>query len=304
MLATSSIPASSRHYEGSSGERANIWDPVIAEHPPRAYESVSAPPTAMLNTVVDHDNARQLETFYPGARLTQARSNIGTMEPPVYSASTQFIRPRTSHDGQTWRGAPHTYQVPERHHPYHPPVVHSPQASTSSYLPESARGSSRISDSLNRQHDSRHSSARPLHQGEHIHGRALDVDLERRCEEIATNCREILQNLEGTEDTRQHRRRRLVRASLEIVEQLQYLVNLSTPSRHPAGPSQGTVLSQTPTIRSSLDFTSHLDVVARFEQMNPEAAEQAARDMAAIRARTHGTFPKQAEEESKKEKDK
>ncbi|KAJ9093438.1 hypothetical protein QFC21_006469 [Naganishia friedmannii] len=126
-----------------------------------------------------------------------------------------------------------------------------------------------------------------------------------RCEEIATNCLEILQNLEGTENSRQQRKRRMVRASHEIVDQLQDLAYHGTWPTQPPGPTYGAHLAQAPGMHnpgSDFPMSSSLDVVARLERTNPEAAAEAARDMAAIRARTHGTFPDPPVEENRKER--
>jgi hypothetical protein len=45
------------------------------------------------------------------------------------------------------------------------------------------------------------------------------------------------------------------------------------------------------------------DIIARLEQSNPQAAEQAAKDMAAIRARTHGNVQKPFIEDRRHDRD-
>ena len=96
----------------------------------------------------------------------------------------------------------------------------------------------------------------------------------------------------------------MVRASHEIVEQLQDLAYQTTWPRQPPGLTQNALPSQPPGIQPRSDSPSTLDVVARLERTNPGAAAQAARDMAAIRARTHGTFPNPAVEDNRKEREK
>lgn len=96
----------------------------------------------------------------------------------------------------------------------------------------------------------------------------------------------------------------MVRASHEIVDQLKDLAYHASWQRQPPGPTQTPLLAHPTGMHPNPDPSSTLDVVTRLERTNPEAAAQAARDMAAIRARTHGNFLNPPAEESRKEREK
>lgn len=109
--------------------------------------------------------------------------------------------------------------------------------------------------------------------------------------QIAATTRELLYNLEGPQETRRERLWKVQRATHQIMGQIQDLatsVNIPLPPRvsSNAGPSFP------PSARPVSSGHGLNDIIARLQKSNPQAAEQAARDMAAIRARTHGNAQK------------
>jgi hypothetical protein len=72
------------------------------------------------------------------------------------------------------------------------------------------------------------------------------------------------------------------------IQDLASSVNTPLPPRvvSNAGPSFP------PSARPASSGHGQNDIIARLQKSNPQAAEQAARDMAAIRARTHGNAQK------------
>ena len=98
---------------------------------------------------------------------------------------------------------------------------------------------------------------------------------------------ELLSELEGPPETRRERLRRVQRSShgiLRQVEDLENFANASFPGR--ALSSARPAYQHLHASSASANRTN--DPITRLQQTDPQAAEQAARDMAAIRARTHG----------------
>lgn len=119
--------------------------------------------------------------------------------------------------------------------------------------------------------------------------------------QIAASTQELLYNLEGPQESRRERLLKVQRSSYQILNQIHDLANFAdSPLPVPGVPPASNYQPVTNQSSSSLGPD---DVIARLHQSNPEAAEQAARDMAAIRARTHGNIPKPPAADKGKERE-
>lgn len=125
----------------------------------------------------------------------------------------------------------------------------------------------------------------------------------RLTSQIAISCRGLLHDLQETDDTQYERLWGVQRSSHQIMRQIQDLASFAHAPDHQSRP-----VSHLPPVAQSPRNTRHGvpvpdNIVARLEQNNPQAAEQAAKDMAAIRARTHGNVQKPFVDDRRKERE-